>query len=140
MTSGEKTEQILLGIDFGETNIGLAFGRNNLVSPMKIVSGKNVDAAIADVTRVVLENKVTKVVVGLPVDYTGKETPASIRVRQFVNMLKVYVKVPIVFVSEYDSTKQSLNTAIEAGASKKRRRSIDDISAAVILKTYFDED
>ena len=139
MTSGEKTEQILLGIDFGETNIGLAFGRNNLVSPMKIVSGKNVDAAIADVTRVVLENKVTKVVVGLPVDYTGKETPASIRVRQFVNMLKVYVKVPIVFVSEYDSTKQSLNTAIQAGASIKRSRSFDDISAAVILKTYFDE-
>ena len=54
----ENKDTIVLGIDYGETNIGLAFGRNRLVSPIKTVSGKNTPLAINEILKVVIQNKV----------------------------------------------------------------------------------
>ena len=50
-------EEKILGIDYGEVNIGLAFGINNLVSPLKVISGRNANTAISEISRYILENK-----------------------------------------------------------------------------------
>ena len=130
-------EEKVLGIDYGKSNIGLAFGINNLVSPLKVISGKNTGSAISEISRYIIENKVDKMIIGLPVGADGKETPMSRKVRRFSKLLKIRTKMPITFVNEYRTSEESVTEAINLGISKKRRRSIDHLSAALIIKEYY---
>ena len=137
--SSAKKEQITLGIDYGETNIGLAFGRLGLVTPLKVISGKNSQVAVQEIARVVIENKVTQLVFGLPKNVDGHETPQCLKVRQFAKLVRVYLKLPTAFVDEYMTTHEALGEAIDMNISMKRRKSLDDLSAAIILKKYYRE-
>ena len=92
-----KRDETILGIDYGERNIGLAFGRSNLVAPMKTISGKNANEAVGEINRAIIQNHCTKAVVGLPLSFDNRETLESRKVRHFANLLKVYLKVPIEF-------------------------------------------
>jgi putative Holliday junction resolvase len=137
--AADPLKQKLLGIDYGSTNIGLAFGINRLVSPLNTISGKNAGHAISDITRYIIENKVDKVVVGLPLNPDGKETNQSREVRRFSKLLKTRIKKPVEFVNEYRTTKESRTEAVKLGISKKRRQTIDHLSAALILKEYYNK-
>jgi len=134
----DKKEEILLGIDFGETNIGVAFARNGLVAPLRVIPAKHQDTAVHEIAKIFHQNKCTKVIVGLPLTQQNKETAESIKVRQFVKLLKVYIKVSIEFQNEFLSSEEALRESIAGGVSKKGRRSIDHYSAALILKRYID--
>lgn len=127
----------LLGIDYGETNIGLAFGTNELVSPLKVISGKNSESAVSEITRYIIDNKVDKVLMGLPITADGKETMMSKKVRRFARLLKLRAKKPLEFVNEYRTSEESVTEAVNLGISKKRRQKIDHLSAALIIKEYY---
>ena len=133
-------DETLLGIDYGETNIGLAFGRNGLVQPLRTIPGKNVNEAIKEISRLVLENRVDKLIMGLPLTAEGKETKESHKVRSFSKHLKIYLKKPLIFVNEHLSTKKALADALSLGMNQKSRRNIDHLSAAIILKNYYGTD
>ena len=133
-----EADLTVLGIDYGEKNIGLAFGRAGLASPIKTISGTNVLVAINEITLTALHNKVNKIVIGLPIDVDGKETYKSLKVRRFANLLKSHVKKPIEFVNEYNTTYESLRESIKLDYSKKSRKNLDHISAAVIVRKYFE--
>ncbi len=128
---------VVMGIDYGEKNIGLAFGINNLVSPLRIISGKNDETAINEIARLALENKVKRLVIGIPLTYENKETIQAIKIRRFAKLLKIKLKIPVVFVNEYRTSEETMEEAIELDVSKKKRKRIDDLSAALILKKYF---
>ena len=133
----QETEEVLIGIDYGEKNIGIAFAKNGIVSPTKVISGTRDEVAITEIARFVLENKVTKIIVGLPLTSDGKDTNQSRKVRRFVKLLKIRLKKPVEFVNEFRTTKDSITEAINLGISKKRRSTVDHLSAALILKEYY---
>jgi len=130
-------EEILLGVDYGNANIGLAFGINNLVSPLKVVDGANQPQAISEIARYVIENKVDRVIMGLPLNESGKETMQSREVRKFGKLLKIRVKRPVTYVNEFRTSKESVTEAINLGVAKKRRQIVDHLSAALIIKEYY---
>jgi len=135
--SKNPLEEKVLGVDYGTTNIGLSFGINNLVSPLKVISGKNQQQAISEIARYVIENKVDRVVMGLPLSPDGKESGQSREVRKFGKLLKIKTKKPIKYVNEYRTTEESITEAVNLGISKKRRQKIDHLSAALIIKEYY---
>ncbi len=131
-----KAESVL-AIDYGESNIGIAFGRDGTVTPLRVISGKNADTAITEIARIIEDYDVDKLVLGLPLNMQGKETPESIKVRQFAKRLKIKIKKPLVFVDEHSSTKNATKMMLNLGVSQKRRRTKDHFSAAIVLKKYF---
>lgn len=133
----EPHQEKLLGIDYGSSNIGLAFGVNNLVSPLRVISGKNHNEAVSEISRYIIENKVDRVIVGLPLSPDGKESDQSKEVRKFGKLLKINSKKPVHYVNEYRTSQDSVTEAINLGISKKRRRVIDHLSAALVLKEYY---
>ncbi|MBI2414340.1 Holliday junction resolvase RuvX [candidate division WWE3 bacterium] len=137
MTNVTKSEEILLGIDYGASNTGIAFGRSGLAAPLEVLPSKNIEGLIGHIGRTVIENKVTKLIVGLPLDWEGKETSQSLKVRQFVKLLKIRLKRPVEFISEHGTTKEAIDGAIKSGISMKARRSNDSLSAAIIVKRYY---
>lgn len=138
----EPTSEVVLGIDYGSTNIGVAFGCNGFVKALGIVNGKNNQTALSELAKLAIEHKATKLVFGLPLTFDGKETAQSQKTRVFAKLLKLHLKLKtqqLVFISEYASTKEALASAISHGVSKKDRQAIDQFSAALIVKRYFDE-
>jgi putative Holliday junction resolvase len=131
--------ETLLGIDYGSSKIGLALGRGGVVAPLRIISGKNAETAIYEISRLALENKVFKIVVGLPITATGKETNQTREVRKFADLLKALSKVPVVFQNEFGSTVGAFEEAFEKGYSQKGRRLEDHLAAALILKNYYED-
>lgn len=133
----EEKKELLLGIDYGEKRVGLALGINGIVQPLTVVDNYKDESAIAEIAKYIFENKVNKIVLGLPVNYEGKETPMSLQVRKFAKMLKIRTKKKVLFENEYRTSADSLTEAIHLGKSKKRRQEIDHLSAALILKHYY---
>jgi putative Holliday junction resolvase len=127
----------ILGIDYGSANIGLAFGREGIVTPIKVISGKNAYTAISDILRVIKEYAVGKIVLGLPLTIDDKETLKSKEVRNFAKLLKIKAKIPIEFINEFYTSKDASIVMLNSGVSQKNRRIEDHYSAALILKRYF---
>jgi putative Holliday junction resolvase len=126
-----------IGIDYGESNVGVALGKNELVHPLEIVSGKNPQYAAQQIAKIGIQNKVDVFVIGLPLTHDGKETVQSKKVRQFANLLKAISKKPVEYQEESDSSKEAIETAIELDIPQKSRRLKDHIAAGIILKRYF---
>jgi putative transcription antitermination factor YqgF len=77
-------------------------------------------------------------VVGLPLSANGTENPQTLKVRQFVNNLKQYIKISIVFVNEYGSTQEFLSNGVVSNASRKKIKNNDKYSAALIIEYYLE--
>lgn len=128
-----------LGIDYGEKNIGLALGYNGLTMPLKTISNKTPRDAIFEINRVIIENKIETVVIGIPLTAENKETKESLIVRRFAKNLKTMTKRPVIFQNEFGTSVNALREAISLDIPKKRRASNDPLAACLILKTFFDE-
>jgi len=129
---------ILLGIDYGSSKIGVAIGRNGLVMPITEISGKNELSAVHDLTRIALENKANTIIMGLPLSNDGKESFQARRVRRFAKLFKTISKKPVIFTNEFRSTKE----AQEEGREKSLLSGggyEDSLAAALILKRYYNE-
>lgn len=132
-------DETVLGIDYGDRNIGVALGKNGFASPLSIVQGTNIMTAIHELTRLALENKVSKFVVGIALTSDGKETQQSLEIRKFAKMLKIISKKPVKFVNEFDSSNEAHADRAFYGVSTRRNAPSDHVSAAIILKRYFEE-
>lgn len=133
------SDEILLGIDYGDTNIGLAFGRAGLTEPLSVISAKNTQNAIKEIAKIAHSNRTTKIILGLPLTAKNKETQQSQKTRHFAKQLKVFIKIPVEFVNEFETSRNAVKSAIARGVSQKRRRGVDNIAAALILKKYYEQ-
>ncbi len=132
-----KKDALLMGIDYGEVNIGLALGRNGIATPLCIVDARNTQTAIHEINRYVMENKVNRVVIGLPLTPNGKETEQSKKVRTFAKFFKIVTKKEVIFVNEFRTTQDLKTENIDLGITKIKHGNVDDLSAALILKEYY---
>lgn len=130
-------KEILLGIDYGKSHIGVAFGRNGLVQPIKVLQKANESTAIHEITRLAIENRVKTIVVGLPLTVDGAETLQSQAVRKFARLLRTFSKKQIFFQNEYGTTAEAAEASLNQNISLGKRRFKDHLAAAIILKKYF---
>ncbi|MBN1162827.1 Holliday junction resolvase RuvX [Patescibacteria group bacterium] len=137
MNKRNTSAKTYIGIDYGETNIGIALGRNELVQPLNIIPGKNSIFAAQEITRIGMQNKVDLYVLGLPVTHDGKDTNQAKKVRKFANLLKAISKKPVEFQEELDSSREALEASIELEISQKRGQHKDHLAAGIILRRYF---
>ena len=120
----------ILGIDFGTKNIGLAWVDIGIgaVLPYGIIKeekGKNKLTQLADLIN---EERIDKVVVGLPQGLGGEENTNTKRVRAFADELGKIINIPIEFMNEMFSSQQA--DRMGGGASR------DEKSAMIILEDY----
>jgi putative holliday junction resolvase len=133
-----------LGIDFGLKRIGLALSdvTGTLASPFTTLvyrAGKR--PPLPEVARIIQENEVASIVIGLPLDLGGEETEMCAKVREFGSALASRVSLPIDFVDERLTSVQA-NRAIRSSGLKKgereRKERVDAAAAAFILQAWLD--
>ncbi len=130
----------VLGIDYGTKKIGLAISddTNIIAMPLNVIDcNENVFEKIKDIIK---NNKVEKIVVGLPITLSGNKGKRVQETEEFIKKLKETVNISIVEWDERLSTRFSeriLNSANVKGR-KKKKKVIDKIAATFILQGYLD--
>lgn len=132
----------LLGLDVGRKTVGLAISDPSLkvASPVSTLKrGRFADDA-ATLARLIAEESVGGLVVGLPVEMSGREGPRCQSVRQFALNLLQTIDLPVAFWDERLSTAAVERVLVgEADMSRKRRKEVvDKMAAAYILQGALD--
>ena len=141
-----------LGIDYGTKRIGLATTDENhtLAFPKEIVL--NNSGTFQRISEIIKEEKITEIVVGESVDFSGKLNALSGRIEVFILELKEKFNLPVhkqkefltsVEARRYGSTKDNKKSLSPSQAHSKVKQiksgRVDAGAAALILQRYLDK-
>lgn len=130
-----------LGLDIGDKRIGVAMSDEMgwIASPLLTLERTTLEKDIEALSRIVSEQGIAKIVVGVPRSLSLKVTPQTQKVLDFIEIFKKHCSLSIEEWDERFSTKAAQNILIEADISrKKRKKVIDKLAAAIILQSFLD--
>lgn len=141
MTSGR-----VAALDYGERRIGLALSdpTRTIAYPLTTLTrraGKR--PPWPELTRLLAENEVGAVVVGLPLDLKGEEGEWAREVRDFGAQLERRTGLPVHWIDERMSSVLAERTVRGLGlkkADREEKARIDAAAAALILEAYLARD
>jgi len=131
----------ILALDLGKKRIGLALSDELGITAQGLptLDRRNKRTDFAELTRIVRENNVAGIVLGLPLRMSGEEGSQADWVRAFAEELKAFVDVPIELRDERWTSKQAERVLAGSGVrNEDRKPAIDRISAMILLQDYLD--
>jgi len=131
----------LMGLDVGTKTIGLALSDTRLViaSPLDTIRRRRFAEDIAALFSLIDKHEVGGLVIGLPLNLDGKDSPRTQSVRQFARNLLALRDLPAAFWDERMSTAAVTREMIAQDMTRKRRAEIvDRVAAAYILQGFLD--
>ncbi len=131
----------VLGIDFGEKRIGLALGdsKTKVCVPFDILENKGEEFVFNFLRDLILKENIRIVVLGLPRSFNNKENKQTKVIKKFAEKLFTRLRdldIKIIFEDENWTTNYAKSLIAEY--KTKNRKYYDDISAMLILQTYFE--
>ena len=131
----------LIGIDYGKKRTGLAVS-----DPLRIFSSAldTVDTAklIDYLKNYAQKETIERFVVGFPVNMDGTPSEAAADVKSFLGQLeKAFPGIPVSLEDERFTSVLAHRIMIDGGmkaSDRKDKKSVDRISAAIILQSYLD--
>ncbi len=133
----------LLGVDYGTVRIGLAVSdaARIIASPLATYRRQSRDEDAAFFRRLVEEEEIGALVVGLPIHLSGAEGQKAAEARAFGQWLQQTTGLPVVFWDESFSTVQAESALWDAGLTHQRRRERRDrVAAQIFLQAYMEAD
>ncbi|MDY7228416.1 Holliday junction resolvase RuvX [Hyalangium rubrum] len=130
-----------MGLDVGTKTIGVAVsdGLGLTAQAITTVRRTNLKADLAELSELVREHEVSRIVVGLPLNMDGSEGPRAEASRKFAETAGQALGVPVEFWDERLSTVAAERTLLEADLTRaKRRQVIDQVAAQFILQGWLD--
>lgn len=131
----------ILGLDYGSKRIGVAIcdELGLTAQGLATIERKNLRSVIAEISRLVREYDVEKIVIGFPKMLDGTEGIQCQKVSEFAGKLESRISIPVIKWDESLSTKEAEEILIEANMSrKKRKKVVDKLAASIILQGYLD--
>ena len=130
----------VLGLDLGTKTLGIAISRTGIIAnPYKLLRYNNeeYDKLALEVADIIRQENVTEIALGLPKNMNNTCGFATKRSQNFKKILEKYVDVPITLVDERLSTVEATNILLANDMSRKKRKNVIDVTAAmIILDTY----
>ena len=129
----------IMGIDYGDARTGVAISDLlcTIVGSTTVVPSRNTDKAIADIVKLVKDNMVGEIVVGLPRNMDGSEGPRAELCREFAAKLEEATGLKITMWDERRTTVEAHNIlSAHNYHGKKRKNTVDAVAASLILEGY----
>lgn len=128
---------MILGIDFGKKRTGTAYMDMEIKIPFpcKLIEESNARKVKRALMNIIEEKKIDTVVFGLPLSDDGKENEWCFEIRRFADFLLKSVKVEIVFIDEYGTSKDA-EYILRGKRKSVKKKSNDLIAATLILENY----
>lgn len=130
-----------LGLDIGlkRTGVAVCDELGMIASGLTVLEAERKAVWVDKVLKIVEENEVVEIVVGLPLNQDGERGQDAARIGEYVRLLEQKTAIPVIEWDERFTTVQAERLLIEADLSRERRRQvIDKISAVIILQSYLD--
>jgi putative Holliday junction resolvase len=131
-----------LAIDFGEKRVGLALSdpMKIIAKPFKTIFYSNQNDLINKIALIIKDEKIEKIILGLPKGLKGNNTSQTNIVIEFYNYIKDKIDTPIVMederLSSVSAKKSLIFQDIKTGHNKTL---IDETAAAIFLQLYLDK-
>ena len=129
----------VLGVDYGSKRIGLALSDLSglIARPLAVVDGEA--ELFTLLPRLVEEEEVETVVIGLPRNMDGSLGPKAREVLEFKARLEERTDLPVETWDERLTTVQAERALRDGGLSRgKRGRRVDKVAAQILLQSYLD--
>ena len=129
----------IMGIDYGDARTGVAISDLlcTIVGSSTVVKSRNTEKAIADIVRLVEENQVGEIVVGLPRNMDGSEGPRAELCREFARLLEEATGIKVIMWDERRTTVEAHNIlSAHNYHGQKRKDTVDAVAASLILEGY----
>jgi len=131
-----------MGLDLGTKRIGVALSdaTGTIASPLTVVQRhRHLTEDHRAIARLVHDEEVVTVVVGLPLNMDGSEGPAARAARAESRQLATVLGVPVETWDERRTTVTADAALMQAGLdARQRRQYVDKVAAAVILQGWLD--
>lgn len=128
-----------LAIDYGDARIGISLSDPMCIvaSPLvTIANSEDLKVALTEIARLIEENEVAVVYVGLPLHLSGMEGESAAKVRHFSSLLKAKLpsSIEMRLVDERLSTASAQRGASEVG-KQLSKENVDQWAAVSILES-----
>ncbi len=133
---------IIMSVDYGDARTGVAFcdAKEILASPYCVVNEKYKPKLVDKLAVIAADKKAEKIIIGLPVNMDGTNGYRCDECRELGDMLKQKTGLDVEYQDE------RLTTVIAHGylndnnvRGKKRKETVDAVSAVIILQSYLDK-
>jgi putative holliday junction resolvase len=123
----------VLALDYGRARGGCALSdpTGTLATPLPVVDRPPTRRGLAAIRRLVRENDVERVVVGLPLNLAGEEGEQAAETRAYADRLERELPVPVELHDERLTTRQA-----ERSGSQGADAAEDSRAAAHLLESY----
>ncbi len=131
----------IMALDLGEKRIGVAVSDETrlIAKSYGVLKRKSRREDFARYQNIIKEQKITLLVIGLPITLGGTDSEKTAWVRDYAADLKQHLAIPLVFHDESLTTIEAENSLRERGIrGKKAKERVDAVAAAFILQNYLD--
>lgn len=131
----------LLGLDVGETTIGLALSdaQRLVASPLETIERTKFSKDLEKLIRLTDTHKVGGLVIGYPVNMDGSLGPRAQSTRTFVSNISKSISLPMLLWDERLSTMAVERVMLDADLSRQRRAQlVDKLAASYMLQGFID--
>lgn len=132
----------VMSIDYGDVRTGVALSdtRGILASPYCVINQSYQPKLVDEIVKIIKENKVDKIVIGLPRNMDGSYGYRCDECKDLGNALLEKINIEVVYEDERLTTVMAHNILSENNVrGKKRMETVDAVSAVMILQSYLDK-
>ena len=129
----------IMAIDYGDARTGVAISDLlcSIVGSTTVIHSRNQDKTLAELVRLVQEQGVTEIVVGLPKNMDGTEGVRAELCRAFAQRVHEETGLKVAMWDERRTTVEAHNILSQHNYhGKKRKNTVDAVAAALILEGY----
>lgn len=131
----------VMSLDVGSRTIGIACSDALLMTAQGIetIRRTSLEKDFNRLQELIAEYEVHELVVGMPKNMNGTKGERAEKTEEFVEKMKEVIDLPVSYWDERLSTVMAERQLIAADVSRKKRKSvIDKMAAVVILQGYLD--
>lgn len=129
----------VMAIDYGDARTGIAISDLlcSLVGSTTVIHSRNSEKTVAEIQKLIRENGVTEIVLGLPKNMDGTEGVRAELCREFGRTLEEATGLPVKMWDERRTTVEAHNILSQHNYhGKKRKNTVDAVAASLILEGY----
>ncbi len=131
----------ILGFDFGEKRIGIAFGQSitKTASPITTLKAKDGNPDWQLIEQLIKQWLPNLLIVGLPLNMDGTEQPITKKAKKFARRLQRRFQLPVEMMDERLTSKAVKWEIIDKHNKKKNLQRIDSYAACLIVESWLND-
>lgn len=132
----------ILAVDPGEKRIGLAISDPTctLARPLTVIRHEARDRDAEKIAAIAHEEGVGLILVGWALDAEGEVGYRARKAQRLADAISENTEIPIKMWDESGTTQAAIQSRIDLGTSRKKRKGhLDDLAASILLQDFLNE-